>query len=445
MKKFLLLAAVSLAIQLPAQTDPAAPAPRAVGIIARTSQPSGIYHVGEKITVRIQLRDGATDVVDQVQYTAKLHTAKVIAAGTLALTNRSAEFQTVLNEPGSLLFTISGQTAAGEKFSTFAGATADYQHIRWPLPVPDDFDAFWDSKVAESKQLPLAPKLEPVALANEPDLDYCKVTLDNLHGTHVFGQLARPKQPGKYPALLLVQYAGVYPLKRENVTGPARAGWLVLNISAHDVPFDLPESEFQKLADTTLKDYTTLGQTNRETSYFLRMFLGCQRAAEYLTSRADWDGKVLVVKGTSQGGLQSVVAAALHPKVTAIMILEPAGCGNTAQQIGRGWGWPYWQAHANGPDAARILDTSRYFDALNFAHRVHAPALVGPGLMETTCPASNVFALCNLFAGPVEVVVLPEAGHQAPKADKHGETPFNQRATAWLKALKAGEPLPIQK
>jgi len=219
----------------------------------------------------------------------------------------------------------------------------------------------------------------------------------------------------------------------------------VLNITAHDVPFDLPESEFQTLADTTLKDYTTLGQTNRETSYFLRMFLGCQRAAEYLTSRADWDGKVLVVKGTSQGGLQSVVAAALHPKVTAIMILEPAGCGNTAEQIGRGWGWPYWQAHANGPDAARILDTSRYFDALNFAHRVHAPALVGPGLMETTCPASNVFALCNLFAGPVEVVVLPEAGHQAPKADKHGETPFNQRATAWLKALKAGEPLPIQK
>ena len=158
MKKFLLLAAVSLAAQLPAQTDPAAPAPRAVGILARTSQPSGIYHVGEKITVRIQLRDGATDVVDQVQYTAKLHTAKVIAAGTLALTNRSAEFQTVLTEPGSLLFTISGQTAAGEKFSTFAGATADFQHIRWPLPVPDDFDAFWDSKVAESKQLPLAPR-----------------------------------------------------------------------------------------------------------------------------------------------------------------------------------------------------------------------------------------------------------------------------------------------
>ena len=126
------------------------------------------------------------------------------------------------------------------------------------------------------------------------------------------------------------------------------------------------------------------------------------------------------------------------------MILEPAGCGNTAQQIGRGWGWPYWQAHATGPDADRIMDTSRYFDAINFAHRVKCPALVGPGLMETTCPASNVFALCNRLAGPVEVVVLPEAGHQAPKNDKHGESPFNQRATAWLKALSSGHSAPVR-
>ena len=433
-----------LAVPVMAQTDPAAPAPRPVGIVARTTKPDGIYQVGEKITVQIQQRDAATDAVNQVAYTVKLHTAKVIAAGTLALSNRAAEFQTSLSEPGSLLITVSGATASGQKFTTYAGAAADYKNIRWPLPVPSDFDSFWDGKIAESDRLPLQPKLEPVTLAGEPAIDYSKVTLDNINGSHVYGQLARPKNSGKFPAILLVQYAGVYPLKPENVTGLAGAGWLALNISAHDVPFDLPENEFEKLAATTLKDYTTIGQTNRETSYFLRMFLGCRRAAEYLTTRADWNGKILVVKGTSQGGLQSVVTAALCPRVSAIMILEPAGCGNTAQQIGRGWGWPYWQAHATGPDADRIMDTSRYFDAINFAHRVKCPALVGPGLMETTCPASNVFALCNRLAGPVEVVVLPEAGHQAPKNDKHGESPFNQRATAWLKALSSGHSAPVR-
>jgi len=425
-----------------AQSDPAAPAPRPVGVVARTTNPTGIYGVGDQITVRVQVRDGATDDVTQVAYTAKLHDAKVVASGKLQLTNHVAEFQTSLAEPGSLLFTVRGTTASGQKFTTYAGAAADYKKIQWPLPLPADFDAFWDGKIEESTKLPLNPKLEPLVLTNEPDIVYDRVTLDNVHGSHVFGQLARPKAPGKYPAILLVQYAGVYQLKRENVTGLAREGWLVLNISAHDVPFDLPETEFQKLADTTLKDYTTIGETNRETSYFLRMFLGCLRAADYLTTRDDWNGKTLVVKGTSQGGLQSIVTAALNPKVSAIMILEPAGCGNTAQQIGRGWGWPYWQAHANGSDASKIMNTSRYFDAINFAHRVKCPALVGPGLMETTCPASNVFAMCNLLAGPVEVVVLPEAGHQAPKNDKRGETPFNQRAAAWLNALQRNEPVP---
>ena len=432
-----------LVLTVEAQTDPAAPAPRPVGVVARTTNPTGIYNVGDKITVQIQMRAGATDAVTQVEYTAKLHGAKVVASGRLELTNHVAEFQASLDEPGSLLFTISGKTASGQIFSTYSGAAAAYKSVRWPQPVPDDFDSFWDGKIAESKNLPLNPKLEPVPIAKETAIDYYKLTLDNINGAHVFGQLARPKKSGKYPAILLVQYAGVYQLKRENVTGLARDGWLVLNISAHDVPFDLPESEFQKLSDTTLKDYTTIGQTNRETSYFLRMFLGCQRAADYLTTRDDWNGKILVVKGTSQGGLQSIVTAALNPKVSAIMILEPAGCGNTAQQIGRGWGWPYWQGHANGSDADKIMNTSRYFDAINFAHRIKSPALVGLGLMETTCPASNVFAMCNLLGGPVEVVVLPEAGHQAPKNDKHGEMPFNQRAGAWLKASKANQPMPV--
>jgi len=436
------LATVFPCIPVKAQTDPAAPVPRPYGVVVRTANPAGIYHVGAKITVQIQVRDGATDAVNQVEFTAKLHDAKVVASGILALTNHSAEFETSLEEPGSLLFTVSGKTTSGQKFTAFAGATADYQSIRWPLPLPDDFDVFWNGKIAESKKIPLNPKLESVNLANDPAINYYRLTLDNINGSHVFGQLARPKKSGKFPAIMLVQYAGVYPLKPENVTGLAREGWLVLNISAHDVPFDLPESEFQKLAETTLNDYTTIGQTNRETSYFLRMFLGCQRAAEYLTMRDDWNGKILVVKGISQGGLQSIVTAALCPQVSAIMILEPAGCGNTAQQIGRGWGWPYWQAHANGPDAENIMNSSRYFDAINFAHRVKCPALVGPGLMETTCPASNVFAMCNLLGGPVEVVVLPEAGHQAPKNDKHGETPFNERAAEWLKALKAGQPVP---
>ncbi len=438
MREAILVAWLSLVITTVAQTGPTNAVTALAPVSVSTSRASGIYRVGEPIRVRIQARRPADEAVRSIDYTVKLHGAKWLAGGELPLTNGLAEFTTQLTEPGSLLFTINGTNAAGQKFSTLAGAVADYREIRWPQPAPDDFDVFWDAKLAESAHLPLNAREEPVPLPAEPAIDYSKVTLDNIHGSHVYGQLAHPHTAGKYPAILLVQYAGVYPLKRDNVTALAREGWLVLNISAHDFPFDLPDNEMQKLADGELKEYTTIGQTNRETSYFLRMFIGCQRAVEYLTTRGDWNGRVLVVKGTSQGGLQSIVAAALDPRVTAIMALEPAGCGNTAQSSGRAWGWPYWQAHAHGPEAAEIMETSRYFDAIHFAHRVKCPALIGPGLMETTCPASNVLAMGNLLSGPVEMVILPQAGHQAHN-DKRGETPFNKRSAAWLKALKAGQ------
>lgn len=440
---WLQLALLGLAISARAQTGPINALTLPVPVSVTTSRASGIYGVGESIVVRIQVRQPSTEPVRAVTYTVKLHGAKLLASGLLELTNGGAEFTTRLSEPGSLLFTITGTNAAGQKFSTLAGAVAEYTEIRWPQPAPEDFDAFWDAKLAESAQLPLNAREERVALPADPAIVYSKVTLDNIHGSHVYGQLAHPRKPGKYPAILLVQYAGVYALKRENVTGLARDGWLVLNISAHDFPFDLPDSYIQKLADGKLKEYTTIGQTNREASYFLRMFLGCQRAVEYLATRGDWNGRVLVVKGVSQGGLQSIVAAGLDPKVTAILALEPAGCGNTAQTLGRAWGWPYWQAHANGPGAGQIMETSRYFDAINFAHRVKCPALIGPGLMETTCPASNVLAMANQLGGPVEVLILPEAGHQAHN-DKRGETPFNRRAAAWLQALKAGAAAPVE-
>jgi len=39
------------------------------------------------------------------------------------------------------------------------------------------------------------------------------------------------------------------------------------------------------------------------------MYLRDSRAIDYIASRPDWDGKTIVVMGTSMGGHQSLVAA----------------------------------------------------------------------------------------------------------------------------------------
>lgn len=145
--------------------------------------------------------------------------------------------------------------------------------------------------------------------------------------------------------MLIVQWAGVYPLQRSWVSDQAAEGWLVLNLNAHDLPIDEPEAFYREAANGPLKDYPSIGNDNRETSYFLRMYLSCYRGAQHLTERPDWDGRTLVVTGGSQGGLQSFVTAALHPKVSALMACVPAGCDLLGPIAGRKPGGPmrYYQ------------------------------------------------------------------------------------------------------
>jgi cephalosporin-C deacetylase len=236
-----------------------------------------------------------------------------------------------------------------------------------------------------------------------------------------------------------VQYAGVYPLQKQWAVSKAEAGWLTLNVIAHDLPFDQP-AEFYKQAEAEgLKSYTTIGMADREKNYFLRMYLSCYRAAEYLANHPNWNGQVLVVSGGSQGGQQSIVTAALHPKVTALMANVPAGCDVTGPVAGRAFGFPYWYGSASKD--AKALEQTRYFDVMNFAARVKVPALVGVGLIDETCPPAGIYATTNQFRGPKEVVLLPLAPHQNVK-NSHG--PYYARARAWEQALLKGEKPPVK-
>ena len=81
--------------------------------------------------------------------------------------------------------------------------------------------------------------------------------MDNVHG-HIHGQLARPHEGSNFPALLILQWAGVYALQTNWVTDRAAAGWLVLNIEAHDLPIHESEDFYRQQANGPLKNYLEL-------------------------------------------------------------------------------------------------------------------------------------------------------------------------------------------
>ena len=84
--------------------------------------------------------------------------------------------------------------------------------------------------------IPATPVLTP-GESGRPGVEYATIKMNNINGAHVYGQFAKPAREGKFPALLILQWASPpYPLQKEWVTDRAAEGWLALNVEPHDVP-----------------------------------------------------------------------------------------------------------------------------------------------------------------------------------------------------------------
>jgi cephalosporin-C deacetylase len=397
----------------------------------------GIYQPGQTIRWKVQVK--GTDV-PEAAFVLKKGGLTELTKGKVALSKGQGQLEARLDEPGWLLAEVSIKPVQDKKITVLGGALVSPEKIQPALPRPDDFDAFWEAKLKDLAAVAMNPTLDP-ADGGKANVDYFKITMDNIRGSHIRGQLARPKQGGKLPAMLIVQWAGVYPLQKGWVTDRAAEGWLVLNINAHDLPIDESQQFYNAQGAGPLKDYPGIGNDDRETSYFLRMYLSCFRAAQYLTERPDWDGRTLVVTGGSQGGLQSIVTAGLHPKISAVLACVPAGCDLSGPLAGRTPGWPMWYWKTQGKDEAKVRRAAGYYDVVNFAPRVKCPVLIGVGLIDTTCPSPGVYAAYNQLQGPKEIVVLP-FGEHGEKKGSHG--PYYARFGAWNLALVKGKPAPVK-
>jgi cephalosporin-C deacetylase-like acetyl esterase len=405
-------------------------------IIAAPNQPQGVYRAGEPIAWNIEVRgEGATQATE-ARYILKRNGYRVLREGVLPLKEGKGVFETTLTEPGTLLLELKAKLPAGE-IGGAGGAVVRPEAITPSLPRPKDFDGFWKEKIAELQKTPLNAQLEPADSGKE-GVEYYKIQMDNIRGSHIYGQLAKPRGGTKLPALLIVQWAGVYPLSKDWAVGRAQAGWLTLNIMAHDLPFDQPAKFYREAAEGRLRNYPAIGNEDRETSYFLRMYLSCYRAADYLTKRPDWDGRILVVTGGSQGGLQSVVTAALFPRITAVVANVPAGCDLTGPAAERAPGWPMWWWQTQGKDPEKVRQTACYFDVVNFASRVNCPTLIGLGLIDTVCPPSGIFAMTNQLKGRKELVIMPLADHSRP------HDAFQARQEQWFASLARSGSIPVR-
>ena len=399
---------------------------------------SGIYVTGERVGWTVTLPKGAKPA-GLYRYTIRRNGGDSLSSGTLDLTKGRARIETSLAEPAMLVVEVTpprpdstfGDRSTGGPGRVRLGAAVSPIRIQPAEPRPADFDAFWEAKLKQLEAVPMGAVVTP-GESGTPGVEWATLKMNNIEGAHVYGQLAKPAREGKFPALIIYQWASPpYPLQKSWVTEHAAKGWLAVNIMPHDVPADMPPAFYAALP-AMIKSYNTIGQHSRDESYFLKMYLGDYRAVEYVASRPDWDGRTIVVMGTSMGGQQSFAVAGLNPRVTALIVNVPAGADVAAARHGRWASYPNWNIAR-----PEVLETARYFDAANFAPRITARSLVAMGFIDDVSAPGGIWATYNLIKGPKQAVPLPDSPHNH-LATPQQQAPYNTRAAQWLDDLLRG-------
>lgn len=398
----LLVAAAALA-QVPAEDK--------YVVTATLDRADGMYKCGEEATFAVTVKkNDAILTTGQFDYTLSNDGFKELSRGQGQLGEQPTIIKGTLAVPGVLRLTV---TKVGDKtmWTIPIGAGYELDKIRPAADEPADFVSYWEEQKALLRAIP--PDMQMTKLdanSNDKQTTY-QFSMANINGSRVYGWLSVPVKEGKLPAMVLVPAASVKPYGPGWVGGWGGNGFLTMGIYAHNYPVDLPAAKYDELQKGDLNGYPTQGRDSRDTAYFRRVFLSCTRAMDYLMSRPEWDGKNLLVTGSSQGGGLSLVSAGLEPKVTAIAANVPALCDHSGILIDRISGWPRMIAGKDAPSAK----VAPYFDAVNFARHAKCATVISCGFADATCPATSVYAAYSVLPQPKLMVPTPNMGHAQSK------------------------------
>jgi cephalosporin-C deacetylase len=389
-----------------------------VAITVTPDRSNWTYQPDEPVTFRVDVvRDGHQVAGAAVKYgigpemlppvteaTATVGAAPLmVAAGTM-------------KEPGFLRLVattvLDGRTYRGVGTAGFAP-----ERIVPTQVDPPDFDAYWDAERKRLAALPIDAKWTPLPDYGTPAVECSQINLQSVGLTagasRLYGILCMPRAAGKYPAVLSVPGAGVRPYR--GLTELAARGLITFQIGIHGIPVIQPQEVYDSLGTGGLSGYPTFGLDSRERYYYRRVYLGTLRANDFLTSLPQWDGRNLGVTGGSQGGALAIVTAALDRRVIRLVAYYPALSDVTGYLKERAGGWPHMFRATEGPNVHRDeakINTTRYYDVVNFARRVTVSGFYSWGFNDETCPPTSMYAAYNVITAPKRLILAYDTGHR---------------------------------
>ena len=366
------------------------------------------YRVGETCTMQVEVRRSGTllsDVAIDYEAGPEMYPTE---KKSVRLKDGTMKHRGKMTSPGFYRLKVTAHVD-GRDYAGVCTAAYDPERLQPTTVCPPDFDTFWAKAIEQARWTSLEPTKRLLPERSTKDVNVYEVSFQNVRwGSRTYGILCEPVKPGRYPALLRVPGAGVRPYQGDPWT--AAKGVIVLEIGIHGISVTQPQEFYDRLADGALNCYWNYGMDDRDQSYYKRVVVGCIRAIDYIEQFTQWDGRNLGVTGSSQGGFLSLATAGLDRRVTCYGAVHSALCDHTASLKGVACGWPHYFYNVKEPSKARI-ETSRYYDGVNFARRITCPGWFSFGYNDDVVPPTTAYATYNVVTAPKTLSPYQQTAH----------------------------------
>ena len=413
----------------------AAPQQKMVQVIVAPDRADWTYDVGEevKFTVTV-LRYGHPIRNVKLGYDIKPEQMPTRKTDIILLKDGEVTLNGgTLEKPGFLRCWATA-TVGDNTYQGYATAGFAPEKIQPTVTYPENFVDFWNKAKEENEHIPMEARmtLQPERCTYKTDVYH--VSLQNYKkGSRFYGILCLPREKGTYPALLRVPGAGARPYQGE--VEIADQGVITFEVGIHGVPVDMEHSVYDNMMKAAIDGYWFFNIDDPDRYYYKRVYLGCIRAVDFITSLPQFDGVNLAVTGGSQGGALSIVTAGLDERIKWLAAYYPALCDLTGYLNDRAGGWPHpfkqeWYGEWNVTEEK--INTTRYYDVVNFARQIKQPGIYSWGYNDNVCPPTSMYAAYNVIDAPKELILALDTGHWT-YPEQHEQT------DAWLIARLKGE------
>lgn len=240
-----------------------------------------------------------------------------------------------------------------------------------------------------------------------------KVTFNAPDGLQVGGLLQHPRfsHRRRFPGIVhFTGYGGELMIDHDFVS----RGYAVLNFSHRGMYLGTVGFDRYDPVPLLVRDIE-----DRRRYVYRSIVADCLAAVRLMRSFDQVDPARIGVMGTSQGGALAVMTGALDPEVRAVSADLP-WLTDFQYQLNNPVEGPYTELKEffdrfPGKRAA-ALDTLGYFDALFFAERLRAPALVSLGRADATCPPESVRRMFRRLPAIKMLLDIPDMGHERSTA-----------------------------